>query len=134
MPEVCPAPSTPSRKKRTILSIPVTPEERTDLDRRRGKAPLATYARNCLFPANDNAKAASRRARRQAGTDDAVHAAILAKLGSANIRRNLDDMARLARLGALPVTPETEAALQQACCDVAEIKSLLMKALRVREE
>jgi hypothetical protein len=45
----------------------------------------------------------------------------------------LQELARLARLGALPMTPEVEAALLQACADIASIKTLLMKALGLRE-
>jgi hypothetical protein len=128
MPEVRPAPSTKARK---LLSVPVSPAQWSELVRRAGAMPIAAYVRAILFPANDNRRAT--RIRTKAPPGAAALTSILAKLGGADIRRNLDDMARLARLGALPLTPETEAALMQACRDVAAIKSLLMRALRIRE-
>lgn len=122
-------------KSRVLLSVPLSPEQRAELERRAGKNPLSTYARACLFPANDNTPV---RADRSRGTspvkDHTALAAVLAKIGQAELTDSLRQIALLARFGALPITPETEAAIQKACREVAEIKALLMKALGVKEQ
>ena len=124
----------PKKSSRVILSIPLTPDHKADLELRAGAKPLSLYAREILFPANDNARIGRRSARqsfsRKARQDSA---ALLAKLGQSEMGASLRDLHLLAKLGALPFTPETEAAIQQACADIADMKSMLMKALAVRE-
>ena len=132
MPEERPKPAT--AKTRRILSVPMSPEQMADLARRAGRAPLSAFARAQLFPANDNEPAPAIRTRRAAPVrDDAALAEVLAKLGKTDLGGSLREMAQLARLGALPLTPETEAEVQKACRDIADIKTLLMKALGIRE-
>lgn len=58
---------------------------------------------------------------------------ILAKLGGSDIATNLSEISRLARLGALPLTLETHAEIIQAAADIADMKSMLMQALRIKE-
>ena len=132
MPEERPKPA--NSKARRILSVPLTPEQMADLARRAGRAPLSAFARAQLFPANDNQPAPSVRTRGAAPVrDDAALAEVLAKLGKTDLGVAFREMAQLARHGALPLTPETESYIQQACRDIADIKMLLMKALGIRE-
>lgn len=42
-----------------MLSIPLTLELKADLERRAGQRPISAYARDMLFPANDNVPQAS---------------------------------------------------------------------------
>lgn len=120
-------------KTRIILSVPVSPEQRAELERRAGREALSTYARGVLFPANDNEPVSPPRRIAAPLKDHAALASVLAKLGASGIGPSLQEMARLSLLGALPLSPETEAALSQACNDVAAIKMLLMNALGIRE-
>lgn len=121
-------------KPRRILSVPVSPEQMSELARRAGGQPVSAYARNLLFPANDNEPAPKKQLRGSAPVkDDAALARVLAILGQSDAGSSLRELAHLARMGALPVTPETEAALLKACADIADLKALLMKALGVRE-
>ncbi|CFX24293.1 putative Glycosyltransferase [Candidatus Filomicrobium marinum] len=127
-------PKPANSKARRILSVPLTPEQMADIARRAGRAPLSAFARAQLFPANDNQPAPSVRTRGAAPVrDDAAIAEVLAKLGKTDLGGSLREMARLARLGALPLTSETEAEIQRACRDVRDIKTLLMTALGIRE-
>lgn len=123
--------TTSDAKGRSVLSVPLSLAQREELERRAGAEALSAYARGCLFPANDNAPAKRERVPMK---DRTALAAVLARLGASEIAPNLREIARLARLGALPLTPETEAAIQQACLDVAEIKALLMRALSIKED
>lgn len=122
----------PKQTARVILSIPLTPDLKADLERRAGRRPVSAYAREMLFPANDNSPQKPRTARHGGKSRQAL-AALLAKLGATQTSSSLQELARFARLGALHLTPETEAAIQKACADIAEMKALLMKAMRVRE-
>ncbi|MBA4233884.1 MAG: hypothetical protein C0465_25260 [Ralstonia sp.] len=132
MPDERPLPKTD--KPRILLSVPLTAEQKTELLQRAGRQPLSAYARDRLFAANDNAPVKNRKTRHSAAVKDhKALAEILARLGKSDQASSLTELSRLARLGALPVTPETEAALLQASADIAAIKSLLMKALGVRE-
>lgn len=120
------------QSSRVILSIPLTHDLKSDLERRAGRQPVSAYARDLLFPANDNAPRKIRSAR-YSQKDRHALASVLAKLGAMETSASLLELTRLARLGALPVTPELEATLQQACTDLAAIKTLLTKALGLRE-
>lgn len=122
----------PKQTSRVILSIPLTPDLKTQLERRAGRRPVSAYAREVLFPANDNAPC-NLRTPRHSRKDRQALAAILARLGVMEVSGSLHELARLARLGALPITPEVEAALLEARADMAAIKTLLMKALGLRE-
>jgi hypothetical protein len=124
--------SRPKKTCRVILSIPLTHALKAELERRAGRRPVSVYAREVLFPANDNAPRKTR-APRHNRIDRQALASILAKLGASQASASLEELARLARLGALPITPEVESALLQACADIAAIKALLMKAMGIRE-
>ena len=64
--------------------------------------------------------------------DPQALAQALGLLGQSRIASNLNQLAKVANSGALPVTPETCRKLDQACEDVREMRSLLMKALGTR--
>jgi len=60
-------------------------------------------------------------------------AQVLGKLGQSELEKSLSQVAHAAHIGALPLTAETEAALRNAASDIAEMKRLLMVALRIQE-
>ena len=114
------------------FSIRLTPEERSDLERRAGKQALGDFIRARLF--GQGRPASPVKFRPQSTTIDKRTAAqALGLLGKSGIASNLKRLSEAARLGALPVTKETEAAMQRACRDVAAIKSALMTALGIKE-
>lgn len=53
------------------------------------------------------------------------------RAGSAKPHKS--ELARLARLGALPVSDETQVAMRTAGADIAAMKAALMRALGVKE-
>ncbi|WP_354065352.1 hypothetical protein [Devosia sp. 2618] len=53
----------------------------------------------------------------------------LALLGRSDLLRSLQDMARAAEIGALVITPETEAELHDAIVAVQDIRSAILEAL-----
>lgn len=105
------------------ISIRLTPQERADLVRRAGGQSLSGYVRDQLFARG----AASCKPNKN------ELAQVLGKLGSSGLSSSVNELARLARLGALPVSDETEAHLRAACTDIVAIKSALMCALGIKE-
>jgi len=56
---------------------------------------------------------------------------VLGKLGQSRLSSSLNQLARSANTGSLPVTPDTEAALLEAVAEIREIRRLLIKALNL---
>lgn len=133
MPEERPMPMN-IPKARCIISVPVSPEQKAELERRAGRRPISAYARDTLFPANDNTPVKPRGSGRAPNKDRASMAAALAKIGQSDVAQNLRALTHLAKIGALPISPETEAALIKASADIADIKAHFMKALGIRED
>jgi hypothetical protein len=58
----------------------------------------------------------------------------LALLGQSRLSSNLNQLAHLANIGALPVDPQTESELYAALAGVRELRGLLMRALGLRPD
>ncbi len=111
------------------FSIRLTPEERQALENRAGRQALGAYIRARLFDDKGETGKHTRAARRPALKDDKTLARLLAELGRSHLASNLNQLARAANSGSLPVTSETEQALAEACADVREIRETLFVAL-----
>ncbi|MEO6215103.1 MAG: hypothetical protein ABIO86_03660 [Sphingomonas sp.] len=66
--------------------------------------------------------------------DHQALAQVLGLLGQSRLSSNLNQLARSANTGSLPVTPDTEAALMSAVADVQELRRLLLEALNLEAE
>ncbi|MEP0068521.1 hypothetical protein [Pyruvatibacter sp.] len=121
---------TDKKKPSSVLSLRLTRDERSRLEHAARRQTLSAYARSVLFGAD--ATKPRLRARRSV-PDEKLLAQILGKLGQSALAQSLATLAQAVRLGSLPVTPETESAIRKACDDIAAIKSMLMKALHIRE-
>lgn len=87
--------------------------------------PLGAYIRSRLFRGRE------RQPRRGVSEDQAL-ARLLGELGKARLANNLNQLAKAANTGSLPVTPETEAALLAACKDVQWMRAALVEALGLK--
>ena len=58
---------------------------------------------------------------------------VLAALGQSRIASNLNQLAKAVNIGVLPVTPETEADMSEACAAVSAMRADLMRALGLVE-
>lgn len=114
-------------------SIRLTVEERELLEQQSGVKPISAYIRSRLFAANDNEPPKRRRKSQPTLKDRQALARVLCKLGESELSASMNEMARLAHLGALPVDLDTEAAIKAACQDIADMRRLLMNALGVWE-
>ncbi|MGV6804632.1 MAG: hypothetical protein ACWA49_10535 [Ruegeria sp.] len=61
-------------------------------------------------------------------------ARLLAMLGQTRIASNLNQLAKMAHLGTLPVLPDTEHDIRRACADVALMRRELLRALGRRTD
>jgi hypothetical protein len=110
-----------------VFSIRLTERERELLGEKAGVVPMGAYVRQRLFSPDE----ANTRLRRHRGrsVDQEALSRVLASLGQSRLSSNLNQLAKAVHLGVLPVTPETELELTDACRAVSEMRGALMKAL-----
>ncbi len=123
----------PSKKGTIPFSLRFTPEERRRLERAAGGQPLGTYIRGKILSDDAGDTSPRRTSSKPPIRDHAALAKVLAFLGHTHFAPSLMDLAQAAKAGTLPVTPETEEFLQEACKAVIETKDVLMRALGFRE-
>lgn len=117
----------PSKSKRLApFSIRLSETERARLAIEAAGAPLGAYIKSKVL-----GEIPEGRKRRKGLTikDREALAQALALLGRSELYRSLQDMARAAEIGALALTPETEAELLSTLKLVAEIRSAILEAL-----
>lgn len=108
------------------FSMRLTYEERARLDAERGDMPLGAHIRARLF--GNDVTPRKRRGNSPIRDKEAL-GRVLGALGQSRLSSNLNQLAKAAHTGSLPVTPETEADLREACRDIADIRAALMAAL-----
>ncbi|MEO1242763.1 MAG: hypothetical protein AAFX54_12715 [Pseudomonadota bacterium] len=119
----------PVRKKRPPpLSIRVSDDERARLKRDASGGSVNAYVRQKLF----GASAVSRKSKRQPAADMEALGRVLGALGQSRLASNLNQIAKAANMGALPVTPELEKELHDICADIHAMRCDLLKALGVK--
>jgi mobilization protein NikA len=104
------------------FSLRLSFEERARLTEQAEGAPLGAYIRERLLDKPPRRKRVS-----QIDRDALLR--VLGTLGQSRLANNMNQIAKQANLGTLPVTPETEDALLDASQDIAEIRKLLITAL-----
>lgn len=113
------------------FSLRLTAEDRARLDRDAAGMSLGSYVRWRLF---DPDKPPPRTRGKFPVKDHQALSRVLAALGQSRIANNLNQLAAAAHLGALPVTPDVEASLNEAARQVASMRQMLIKALDVRDD
>ena len=116
------------KKKDPPFSLRLSFEERARLEQLAGEMPLGTYIKAKVFDGKGI------RNRRSQVEDQSSLARVLAKLGQSRLSSNLNQLAKSANIGTLPVTPETEDDLRRACQDIALMRQDLLKALGQRAD
>ena len=120
---------TPEAKKAEYpppFSIRFTFEERAWMDAERGDKSLSAYIRERLFGAN----AAPRKKRGNSPVQDKEALGRMAgALGQSRLSQNMNQLAKAVNSGSLPVTPETEAEIKEACREISEMRAELLAAL-----
>ena len=125
--------SSKSKRKKTLppFSLRLSKEEREKLENAAAGMPLGPFIKAKMFDGD----LAPRRMRGQAPVKD--HAALaraLGLLGNLRLANNLNQLAKAANMGALPLSPEVEDELMATCAAVLAIRMELMKALGYESE
>ena len=94
------------------FSLRLTHEERARLLADAGRKPLSAYIRERLLGEND---APRKRQNNSPIKDHEALGRVLGALGRSRLASNLNQLAKAVNTGSLPVTPETEANLKEAC-------------------
>ena len=113
-------------KREAPFSLRLTFEERNKLLDAANGVPLGAYIKAVLF---DGDLTKVRRRNMNPMHDDAALARVLAALGQSRISSNLNQLARAVNTGTLPVHPETEEELKEACAKIEAMRADLLQAL-----
>ena len=113
------------------FSIRLTEAERRALIERCGGRPLGAFVRDIVLAADDRAP---RRSAPPPVKDHQSLARVLAALGQSRIANNLNQIAKAANIGALPVSPEIEGDIAEACAAVLSMRQHLLHALGISGE
>ena len=117
----------PRKKKPSPFCLRLSSDERARLEHEAGDMPLGAYIR---FKVLSEAAVRLPRSRpRRPLKDQQALGTLLGMLGASRLPSNINQLAKAANTGSLPVTPETEAALKRAAYDIACMRELLLKAL-----
>ena len=129
-------PAKPTRKKHPPpFSIRFTEDERARLDRDAGTLSLAAYIRLKLFTGDEpppTKRNLTRKVKPKPSAELAVLGHMLGGLGQSRLASNLNQIAKAANLGALPVSQDLEQELFAACAAVQSMRQDLIAALGVK--
>lgn len=114
------------RKPLPPFSIRFTHEERQKLEQLALGASLGEYIRSCIFDGDPHVQ---RTKGRFPVKDEQALAQVLGMLGQSRIPNNINQLAKAANSGALPVNPETEKQLNEAYHSVLWMRRQLVQAL-----
>ncbi len=117
-------------KRPPPFSIRLSEDERARLMAAAGGIPLGTYIKTAAL----GGTAPRRRSSSFTVQDRRSFSEALALLGQSRLASNLNQLARAANIGTLPVTPETEADLREALQIVRSLRDLLLAGLGYRPE
>lgn len=109
------------------FSIRLTTDERACLEAEAQGMPLGAYIKAKALGTPPLKRASSVEDRR-------ALAQALALLGKTHYANNLNQLAHLANMGALPLTPEVVGELEGTLRLIGEVRALLMKAMGVRKD
>ena len=118
------------RKRVPPVSIRFSDDERALLQKHAGNERLSTYVRQYVIKAHGGKV----KRNKIASADYQDIARLLSALGRLELAVMLRDILLACEVGRLHLQPNSEASLQQACTDVADMRRMLVKALGLRAE
>lgn len=127
-----PGQSQPKSERRAPppFSLRLTFEERARLEADAGDMPLGAYIRSRLFdrPASDRRPRQIKRPVK----DHKALASLLGELGKSRIANNLNQLAKAANTGSLPVAQDVHRAILDSCNSIQVMRNLLLAALGLK--
>lgn len=121
--------SNPAGKPKPF-SVRFSEAEKAVLRARAGGVPLGEYIRSTVL--GDATESQSHRRHRAPVKDADALGQVLGLLGQSRLANNLNQLAKAANQGSLPVTDDLEADLKRACTDILIMRQWLMRALGKR--
>lgn len=118
-------------QKTRPFSLRLTFQERASLEQEAGDIPLGGYIRSVLL---DETRPRKRTRFKRPVKDHKALGQVLAELGATRIASNLNQLAKAANSGSLPVTEETEQEIKEACKTVQWMRDRLVAALGLYQE
>ena len=115
-----------SNSKPPPFSIRFSWEQRSELDRLTQGQSWGGYIKEMLFVIK------KRIPRQYSKTDKILLAKILGTLGQSRMASNLNQLARAANSGSLPVNEEVVKALMEACRNIQWIRATLIEAMGIK--
>lgn len=120
------SPARRKAKKPPPFSLRLNAQERQKLEAAAAGMPLGSFIKAKLFDGD----LSPRRTRGRAPVKDhAALAQVLGMIGNMRLASNLNQLAKSANIGTLPLTPEVEEELATACAAVIAMRAELMRAL-----
>lgn len=113
-----------------FFSLRITPVQRRRLRTDAGSQTVGEYVRSRLF---ENRTPLKRTFRRPVQDEQAL-TKVLGALGRSRLSSNLNQLAKAVHSGSLPITPETEKAILEACAAIQSMNGELVKALGIHAD
>lgn len=110
------------------LTIRVSDEQRSTLERRAGNRPISDYIRRKLDIADTSESTRSYKPQ----TDAVLAARILAALGSSDLAGSMREIAEAAQNGALEDSSDLRLSLNAACLTIEQMRNDLVRALGLK--
>ena len=111
------------------FSLRLTFEERSKLDRDAAGMSLGAYIRERIL--GDDVAPRKTRGRFPVKDHQAL-GRVLGQLGNSHLSNNVNQLAKAVNTGSLPVSPETERDLREACAAIQTMREELLRALGAR--
>ncbi|PHR92439.1 MAG: hypothetical protein COA69_08685 [Robiginitomaculum sp.] len=120
-----------SDKEITVpISFRVTLLEKSKIKKLAGSQSVSNYLRREAL----GGKVASKRKKRLPDLDDKRLARLLGALGQSRLSSNMNQIAKAANMGALPVTDDLVVELHTACADIRAMRHDIITALGIKAE
>ncbi len=123
--------SRPRKRRTPPYSLRLSSVDRERLERDALGMSLAAYIRWRLF---DPQSPPPRQRGKAPVKDQQALSSLLAQLGKSHLANNLNQLARAANSGSLPVSPDVEAELRHAAAEIVAMRALLIDALGLWDE
>jgi len=117
------------KKRMAPFSLLLTIEERAELERLAHGMPLSAFIKARLFDSTD---AVPKRRPRQPVKDEKMLGQLLGALGASRLSQNMNQLAKAAHVGNLPLPDDVARLLVDACHDIKAMRQMLMKGLGMR--
>lgn len=117
------------KKRLAPFSLRLNADERARLEDMAGRESLSGFIKGRLFDPN---KPIVKRRNLNPVQNKKLLGQVLGALGRSRLSQNMNQLAKAAHVGNLPLPEDVERLLVAACADIADMRQMLMQALGVK--